>query len=323
MHGGIEVICGTHSPEDLELAPDGKHLLVSQFVNNRGVAGPGAGLSLFDPVAKTFTKLTATAEPLKDWGDAACPGPIGEALAPHGTSLRKRANGVVQLFVVNHGGRESIEMFEVKGTGTKTNLVWHGCVVSPQAYNDVAALPDGGFIATHPTALQTPGMNLFDGAPSGYLSRWSSDKGEAELPGTRRGYPNGVIVSADGHYAYMNAWTVREVHKYDLRENKAVAVLKLDFMPDNLTWTNRGRMLAAGIKSPRGLCPPDTGTPCIQTSEVVEIDPMTMTARPVFDSTNYAGPSPIGGTSVALELGKFIYLGSFQGERIVRIAYPK
>src|SRR5216684_5210016 len=89
-HGDVEIVCGTRSPEDLELTPDGKYLIVSQFVYNRGVAGEGAGLTLFDPAKKTFTKMAITPEPLlKDWGDPSCPGAIGDALAPHGISLSK------------------------------------------------------------------------------------------------------------------------------------------------------------------------------------------------------------------------------------------
>ena len=176
-HGDIDILCGTRSPEDLELTPDGKSLLVSQFVNGPNGAGI-AGLMLFDLAKRTFTRITPTAEPRKDWGDPACPGPIGDALRPHGISLLKRNNGAIQVYVVNHGGRESIEMFELKQAKGTPDLIWHGCVVSTQAYNDVAAEPDGGFIATHPTALQPPtpppgqakgkgpqvgGFNLFSG----------------------------------------------------------------------------------------------------------------------------------------------------------------
>ena len=190
VHGDIDILCGTRSPEDLELTPDGKSLIVSQFVS--GPAGAGvAGLMLFDPAKKTFTRLPISAEPRKDWGDPACPGPIGDALRPHGISLLKRTGGAIQLFVVNHGGRESIEMFELKQSGGTSNLIWHGCVVSMQAFNDVAAQPDGGFIATHPTALQPPRLNraarekarpafdLFSGQPSGYVSRWTAGKGRS------------------------------------------------------------------------------------------------------------------------------------------------
>jgi hypothetical protein len=341
VHGDIDIICGTRSPEDLELTPDGKSLIVSQFVG--GPAGAGvAGLMLFDPAKKTFTRLAVSAEPRKDWGDPACPGPIGDALRPHGISLLKRTGGAVQVFVVNHGGRESIEMFELKQSGGTSDLIWHGCVVSMQAFNDVAAQPDGGFIATHPTALQPVvpqggpppgqakekgkapqggGAGVFNGQPSGYVSRWTAGKGEAELPGTRAGYPNGVLVSSDGRYMYFNAWTAKEVHKYDLKEGKETAMIKLDFMPDNISWTSKRTMLAAGVKGAGGECPAGSGTPCIQAFGIAEIDPAKMEARTVFDSEGKG--ALISGVSEALQVGNSIYIGAFQGDRIVKIPAKK
>jgi len=334
--GEAEILCGTRSPEDLELTPDGKSLIVSQFVNNRGAAGEGAGLSLFDPVKKTFTKIAMNDEPLKDWGDSSCPGPIGANLAPHGTSLVKRSNGKWQLFVVNHGGRESIEMYELKQTAGSWTLTWHGCVAVKEAYNDVAALPDGGYIATHPTALQAkappaqakgdakakgPQTDIFGGQVSGYVSRWAAGKGETELPGTRSAYPNGVVASSDGRFIYFNAWTASEVHKYDLRAGKETGVVKLTFMPDNLTWTKEHELLAAGVKGARGDCPPGSGSPCIQGFGVSVIDTGKMTAKTVFDS---AGKAPlISGVSVALQMGNAVYIGSFQGDRIVKVNWKE
>ena len=316
MSGAVEIICGTRSPEDLEVTPDGKMLLVSQFVNNRAL--PGAGLNLFDPAKKTFTKLTPSSDPLKTWGDGACPGPIGDALAPHGISLTKRTDGKMELFVVNHGGRESIEMFELTQTAADVSLAWHGCVVSKQAFNDVAALSDGGFVATHPTALQTPGQDLFAGKPSGFVVSWHADKGEMELPGTRDGYPNGVVVSNDGRYAYFAAWTVKEVHKYDLKRNRDLGIVHVDFMPDNLTWTPKGKLLAAGVKGTRGNCPTSSTSPCIQGFGIAEIDPAKMAVRTVFDSEGKG--ALIGGVSVALEVNGSVYVGSFQGERILKLS---
>ena len=138
-HGGdIEILCGTRSPEDLEATPDGKFLIVSQFVNDRGGTG-GAGIVLFDLAKKTFSKMTVKAEPRKDWGDPACPGDTS---------------------------------------------------------------------------------NLLGGQATGYVVRWTTAAGEVELPGTRIGYPNGVVVSADGRYIYVNAWTACEVHKYDLKDGE-------------------------------------------------------------------------------------------------------
>ncbi len=267
-HGATEILCGTRSPEDVELTPDNKYLIVSQFVNNRGGApgtSSGAGLVLLDLATKMYTKIPITSEPRKYWGDPECPGPIGDALIPHGISLGKRNGDVMQLYVVNHGGRQSIEMYELREENRSWTLAWHGCEVTKSEFNDVAVLPDGGFIGTHPTALRAPGVttDLFAGAPSGYVSQWSADKGEVELPGTRAGYPNGVLVSADGRTMYFNAWTAKEVHKYDLKTSKETGMVKLDFMPDNITWTKNRHMLAAGVKNARGDCPLGSGTPCI------------------------------------------------------------
>jgi len=321
-HGDTEILCGTRSPEDIELTPDGKYLIVSQFVNGRG-GGAGAGLALLDLAKKTYAKMPVSADPRKDWGDPSCPGPIGDAMIPHGISLAKRSNGVMQLYVVNHGGRQSMEMFEVKKAASGWEAVWHGCVVTMQEYNDVAVLPDGSYIATHPTALRTQGdtSDLFSGKPSGWVARWTPGKGETELPGTRAGYPNGVLVSADGRYMYFNAWTAREVHKYDLKAEKEAGMVKLDFMPDNITWTPKHKMLAAGVKGARGDCPAGSGTPCIQGFGVAEIDPATMQAKTVFDSQGKG--ALISGVSVALQVGDAIYVGSFQGDRLVKIALSK
>lgn len=322
VHGSEEIICGTRSPEDVESTPDRKYLIVSQFVNggSGAGAGAGAGLVLFDLANKTFSKIPASAEPRKDWGDPSCPGPIGDALVPHGISLSKRNGGAMQLYVVNHGGRQSIEMFELKPAASSWALVWHGCVVSKQDFNDVAALPDGGFIATHPTSLRAQGdtSNLFNGQPSGWVARWTPGKGETELPGTRAGYPNGVLVSADGRTMYFNAWTAKEVHKYDLKAQKETGIVKLDFMPDNITWTAQRQILAAGVKGARGDCPSGSGEPCIQGFGVSEINPAKMQARTVFDSQGKG--ALISGVSVALEVGNSIYIGAFQGDRLVKIA---
>ncbi len=210
---GAEVLCGARSPEDAELAPDGKTLIVPQMVRNQKL-----GLLRFDIATKKYTPLPVVNDPLKDGGNAACPGPIGDQLSGHGTSLVRRTDGKWALFVVNHGGRESIEMYEMKDAANGWAAFWHGCVVSPKDFNDVAALPDGSFVATHPTALEPPAQpggarsNRSDDHPSGYIVRWQPGKGETELPGTRVGYAKGVVARPDGRYLYIAAWTAKEIH---------------------------------------------------------------------------------------------------------------
>jgi sugar lactone lactonase YvrE len=325
VHGDIEVLCGTRQPEDLELTPDGKYLIATQFVNQGRGGSVGGGMALFDLAKKTFRKMEQTSEPDKSWGDPACPGPIGEALVSHGSSLAKRGNGLWALYVVNHGVRQSIEMFELKPASASWALVWHGCVVGSHDFNDVAILPDGGFVGTYPTGLVSSGNNgaAFGGGVTGYVARWTPGKGVSEISNTRVAYPNGVVVSADGRQMYLNVFAAREVRKYDLDggDAKEVSTVKVEFMPDNLTWTKEGRLLVAGVKGARGDCPEGSGRPCIQGFGVAEIHPAQMQARTIFDS---ATKDPlISGVSVALEVGDAIYLGAFQGDRLVKIPYKK
>jgi DNA-binding beta-propeller fold protein YncE len=149
------------------------------------------------------------------------------------------------------------------------------------------------------------------------VAKWTQAKGEVTLPGSEGAYPNGVLVSDDGKTMYFNAWTAMEVHKYDLQSSKETGVVKLSFMPDNITWTPEHKMLAAGVKNARGNCPADSATPCISQFGIAEIDPAKMTATTVFDSEGKG--ALISGVSVALEVGNSIYIGAFQGDRLVKI----
>jgi len=54
------------------------------------------------------------------------------------------------LYVVNHGGRESIEIFTLDAKGAEPTVTWIGCAVMPSHTwpNSVAPLPDGGMVVT-------------------------------------------------------------------------------------------------------------------------------------------------------------------------------
>ncbi len=316
-HGAIQVFCGIRQPEDLERTPGGKFLIATQYLNQGRGGASGGGMVLFDLAKKTPARMAESAQADKTWGDAACPGPIGDALVSHGSSLAQRADGKWALYTVNHAARQSIEMYELKQAAGSWTLVWHGCEVAKHEYNDVAILPDGGFVGTYPSGLAgTPGPA---GGPTGYVARWTPGKGESEVRGTRMRGPNGVIVSADGRYMYVNEFSARRVRKFDLRSGIETGAAGVDFLPDNLTWTAEGKLLAAGVKGARGECPPGSGRGCIDGFGVAEIDPASMKARPVFDS---ATVDPlISGVSVALRVDDAIYLGAFLGDRIVRIPY--
>jgi len=309
-------IMGIAGPEDFELLPDGKTLVVGQF---RRPPVPG-GLSLLDTTTDTSLPLPITNQPAAGWGEPGCaaPGHIGA----HGIHLSRRGDGRWQLLAVNHEGRESMEFLELVGSGPATRAIWHGCVISPDgAYNDVAATRDGGFIATIPTAASVFAANggkaPMDGkTDTGYLVAWHPGKGQVRLPGSDAPYNNGVQLSPDGKTAYFNAWTGKEVRRYDIAQGKVTGVVKLPFRPDNLTWTKDGALIDAGTDEESGgaNCPQVDGM-CALAFGIARIDLRSFKAMPI--TTQPAGV--MVGVSVAIEVGRNFYVGGFSGNRVVKL----
>ena len=112
--GGLTFICGVTNPEDLVLVPNSRWMLAS------GMA-PGSGLHLVDTRAKTVKNLYAagTANARADKTKyAACPGPLDAKQALlHGLAIRPAASGRYTVYATNHGGRESVEVFELDASG--------------------------------------------------------------------------------------------------------------------------------------------------------------------------------------------------------------
>src|SRR5262245_47080503 len=136
--GGLTFICGVANPEDLVLVPNTRWMLAS------GMA-PGSGLHLVDTQAKTVKNLYAagTANSRADKTKyAACPGPLDAKQALlHGLSIRPASGGRYTVYATNHGGRESVEVFELDASSAAPTATWIGCVVAPgkMSFNSVAA----------------------------------------------------------------------------------------------------------------------------------------------------------------------------------------
>lgn len=148
--GNVQFICGVIGPEDLVVVPG------SEWVIASGDAAGGA-ITLINVRDKTTTALFPTATP-RLRPDAkiydSCPGPIDaeekDKFRAHGLYLRPASrNSRHTLYVVHHGNRESIEVFELDGRAKVPTLTWIGCAVAPEivGLNSVVGLPDGGLAA--------------------------------------------------------------------------------------------------------------------------------------------------------------------------------
>lgn len=326
--GNLKPYCGVPFPEDLEPIPGTHSVIASDMHLKSGPNGiepqPGV-LKLVDLDSAAVVPLypaPSTSRRRVGWGDPACTREIGEELLPHGIHLSRRRDGAWQLLVVNHGGRESVEFFELLPKGKRWSARWRGCVVAPASshLNDVAALPGGGFLVStmhmgDRAATREAAARAARGENTGFLWRWTPGSPIARQPGSDSPMPNGVQVDATGRYAYINtASRGGDVRKLDLASGQVVATVAVP-NPDNASWTTSGRLLVAGVAAgPKPMaCFAHPEQPCPVPSEVYEIDPTTMTARRIFA---HAG-APLNAATVAVQVGDDLLIGSCFGDSFV------
>ncbi|MCW1431254.1 hypothetical protein [Novosphingobium sp. JCM 18896] len=329
-NGDLVPYCGVPFPEDLEPVPGTASVIASDMHLKMGPSGlepqPGV-LKLVNLRTGTVAALypARSARPGRaSWGDPTCTEEIGARLLPHGLHLSKRRDGAWQLLAVNHGGRESVEFFELTGRAGQWSLRWRGCVVAPASshLNDVAALPGGAFLVTTMhmggnAETRDAGLKAARGENTGFLWRWAPGAGIGRQPGSEAPMPNGVQVDAAGRYAYINtASKGGDVRKLDLAQGRVVASVAVP-NPDNASWTADGRLLVAGVAAgPKPMaCFQHPEKPCPAASEVYAIRTDTMTAERLFA---FAG-TPLNAATVAVQAGADLLIGSCFGNSVVAV----
>ena len=317
-------ICGFKNPEDLVALPGGKAILVSEFGAMEGHMPGGLALLVLDTEERRELFRGGDADGTEPvWGDPACPSPPPPLFSPHGIHLSERADGALQLLAVQHGGRESIEFFEVTGSGRDWSVTWRGCVEAPDDawLNAVAALPAGGFVTTKMMSRPSGGGDLLSafaaGGNSGYVLEWLPDRGFEIVEGSRSGMPNGIEVSADGRLLFVNSGG--EVRRIVRESGEVESIAQLGAL-DNARWAPDGRLVVASVggDSPgvlafcmtleSGACPLEFG--------IVAIDLVTKETEDLYHNE---GP-PMGGGTIGLVIGRELFVGSFAGDRILRVA---
>jgi hypothetical protein len=262
--GGLEFVCGPKNAEDLVLVPGTRWIIASGMAE-------GASFSLIDSRDGSWSSVQPQAR-----HDAAvfpaCPTPpVPATLNTHGLNIRAAGGGRSTLYVVGHGGREAIEVFDVDASGAKPALSWKGCVPMPSglAANSVASLPDGSLLAT---VLFMPGRTFAEAVverkPTGAVFEWSpGDAGFEMVQGTELPANNGIEVSADGKEIYVASSGLQTVvafsHSNPARQLRSTR--PLPFTPDNVHMGPDGRLLtvrAAPSASPSIRRPCRTRSSC-------------------------------------------------------------
>jgi DNA-binding beta-propeller fold protein YncE len=321
--GGAEFICDLSGPEDLVLVPQSHWVLVSGM--GHSTTERQGTLYVIDSRTRQATTIypAASAKIRHDKQRyAECPGPLDPArFAGHGIDLAPNAAGVPTLYVVNHGGRESLEIFEIDVKSAAPTATWVGCILYPQGTsgNGVAVLPDGGLATTN--FFDPADKNAFQRMAAveitGYVLEWHPGKGWEKVPGSEMSGPNGILASKDGKYLYVAAWPAKTVTRFARTEGWKKEVVDMGFMTDNMRWSADGSILAAGHDvdpSKIFLCQPPE---CYITTAIARLDPQTLKSKVIL---RYPGNASFAGGTTAIEVGKEIWLGSYQGTRLARFA---
>jgi hypothetical protein len=320
--GNVTPICGLQAPEDLELLPNGKQLLIGEIPGGADHK-TGGGLAVMDLAGDVVRPMEIRNEYKAGWGENSCTTPPVK-LAPHGIHLSKRNDGIWQILVVNHLERESIEMLELVPTKDSYSAIWRGCVVNATKgmHNDVVATPEGGFIATvmldkamfaRPDAL----TEILSGIDTGYLVEWRPGTGMVKLPNSEAPFNNGVQLSPDGNYAIFASWTGKQIRKYDRKAQRVSATADLSFYPDNLTVRDDGQLVIAGIDELASWkrCLETRSSFCLTAFDVAAIDPRTLSVTPLY----HANPGTLAGASAALQVRQTLYIGTYAGDRLLKV----
>lgn len=313
--GNAQAICGFPAPEDIDVMPDGKHLLLSPFGGLNGEHPLPLYLFNMDTL-KAETIAYVKENTPKRWDDNGCESNPGEVFAAHGIHISQRQDGPWQVLAVNHD-RESVEMFEILQQQGKPALAWRGCVVMPQhsELNDVAALPGGGFLVSHMVELGGQDMMaaMARTGNTGYLWRWLPGQGVDKLPGSDTNLTNGVAVSKDGSHVFIAESGEGRVTKIDYATGKQLGQVKA--FPDNFSWAPDGKLLVTGISGPLPETCFTTPGPCLAPFKVQSIDPDTLELTVLHEQI---GP-PMGAGTVGVVVDAYLYVGSFMGNQLLRV----
>ncbi len=316
----MHFICGVTAIEDVVPVP-GRPLLIG------GSYGPPPRpqpLVVLDPVSLSWSPLDT------QWPDRpqppyqACPTPMRAALlSPHGLGIEIAPDGRGTLYVVNHGSRESIEVFSIDGRGSRVSARWIGCVVMPEGAvgNAVAALPGGGFVATkYYDDRDGPWRTQFRARrATSAVYRWRPGRGFDRVPGGEAVADNGIEVSTDGRWVFVVSWVEKKVIRLALDGSAPPQSIPLDFMADNIHRLPDGAMLLSGqiadidilSSCKRARCPVDWA--------IARLDPATLrVAYLLWEKGTPAFADASGGYPV----GDRLVVSPFRGDRVAVMPMP-
>src|SRR6185437_15721646 len=121
--GDLKFVCATINVEDFLPVEGGRWLVGGSYKEG------SVGLYLIDTTAKTSKGVTLSVAAKPD-PRYPCKAPDMKKLQTHGLDVTPEHEGVTTVYAVNHGERESVEVFRLNAA--RAAAEWVGCVVMPE-----------------------------------------------------------------------------------------------------------------------------------------------------------------------------------------------
>jgi hypothetical protein len=273
------------------------------------------GFYLIDTRRKAASAVQLSVAPRRDPIYSECPGaPDMKQLSTHGLDVRTRG-GMVTVYAINHGGRESVEVFRL--SMAKKEAQWIGCVVAPEGTrgNAVVSLPDGSIAFTKFRDTRQADVNttsILAGRPSGVAYVWTPGHGTRAVEGSELAGDNGIVASQDGRTLFVNAYGSDEIWRLPLAGGERVSA-RVDFEPDNLRWAPDGTLFVTGqyLRDAKPGQPHDWA--------VARLDPKTMAVTLLFRKK---GTTRFDDATSTVQVGSTFWVGTFHGDRVAYFSAP-
>lgn len=324
--GTLKYICGPINAEDILPLGDTKWLIASGMNGQLSNTDNTGHIYLLNHQNKSFEEIFPGKKldfhPDKKMFNA-CPSPINpEKFSAHGLALKKISSNRFRLYVISHGEREAIEVFDINTQGEKPTISWSGCVLLPEKMfaNSVAILSDGGFIATKFFDPTVPNAfnKIFQGKITGGVYEWHPGGNVNAIQGTALSGANGIEVSTDNKWVYAAATGTREIIRFNRTESPiTLERVKINIQPDNIRWGDDGMLYTTGHNY---VPPEECNNPTCETGwSVISIDPQTMKTKRI---TGVDQTATMQNASAAIPLGNNIWIGTYSGDRIGYLPRP-
>jgi hypothetical protein len=320
--GKVAYVCGLMNVEDMVAGGQRFRILASGMTSPTTPVGQ---LYEIDPKSHSFSPETPRVDLRARAEYRDCPGPPDlSKLAPHGLGIRRDSPSHSTIYVVNHGGRQAIEVFEWTTESDNFGLVWIGCAVLPDngSGNGVAPLPDGGFVAS---VFQTAGDaqafgKMADKKVTGAVYAWAPGKGWRKLAHSDMSGANGVEVTPNGRYILVNAWPEQKVYRFKVGSDDAPTSVDTPFLPDNVRLLPDGKILVAGQDGDiKRLLSPCGKPRCVAGWWVARLDPETMQLTTLM---HVPATGSFGDATSALKVGNELWIGTYWGDRVAIVPAP-